>query len=283
MTSLRTRMIEDMQIRNYSPHTIDCYVRYAGMYARHFGRSPSLLGPEEIRSYQLHLLEKKASWSIFIQTVCALHFLYRVTLAEDWIIPHIPYPKKEKKLPVVLSVEEVATFLRAIRNLKHRLLLMTMYSTGLRVTETTHLLISDIDSQRMALRVCQGKGKKDRYVPLFPTLLTALREYWKVYRPEPLLFPNSRTQCPLTRSTVALVCTQTCKKLRFPKHVTPHTFRHSFATHMLEAGTDLRTIQLILGHRTLSTTAVYLHVAINAKQLTDKAQDLLAAAAKVQA
>lgn len=275
-------MVEDMRIRNYSPHTIDCYIRYAGMFARHFGKPPSLLGPEEIRSYQLYLLEKKISWSIFIQTVCALHFLYRVTLGKDWIIPHIPYPKKEKKLPVVLSVDEVATFLGAIRNLKHRVLLMTMYSTGLRVTEAIHLLISDIDSKRMAIRVCQGKGRKDRYVPLFPTLLTTLRQYWKAYRPKASLFPSSRTEYPLTRYTPELVCKQTRKKLNFPKHVTPHTFRHSFATHMLEAGTDLRTIQLILGHRTLSTTAVYLHVAINAKQLTDKAQDLLAAAAKVQ-
>jgi site-specific recombinase XerD len=237
-------MIEDMRIRNYSPHTIDCYIRYAGMFAKYFGKPPNLLGPEEVRSYQLYLLEKNTSWGIFIQTVCALHFLYRVTLDKNWIIPHIPYPKKEKKLPVVLSVDEVSTFLRAIRNLKHRMLLMTMYSTGLRVTEAIQLLVSDIDSKRMAIRVRQGKGKKDRYVPLFPTLLTALRQYWKAYKPKVLLFPNSRTEQPLTRSTPELVCTETCKKLNFPKHVTPHTFRHSFATHMLEAGTDLRTIQL---------------------------------------
>ena len=275
-------MIEDMRIRNYSPHTVDCYIRYVRMFAKHFGKSPGLLGPEEIRSYQLHLLEKETSWSIFIQTVCALHFLYRVTLGKAWIIPNIPYPKKEKKLPEILSVDEVATFLGAIRNLKHRVLLMTMYSTGLRVTEAIHLLTSDIDSKRMAIRVRQGKGRKDRYVPLFPTLLTALRQYWKAYRPKESLFPSSRTEHPLTRYTPELVCTQTRKKLNFPKRVSPHTFRHSFATHMLEAGTDLRTIQLILGHRTLSTTAVYLHVAVNAKQLTDKAQDLLAAAAKVQ-
>jgi len=281
MTLLRKRMIEDMQIRNLSPHTIDTYTRRVELFAKHFNKSPDILGPEEIRDYQLFLLKKKkASWSVFNQTVCALHFLYQKTLGQDLIIPLIPYPKQEKRLPVVLSVEEVTTFLEGVRNLKHRTILMTMYSSGLRVTETVNLLVEDIDSQRMAIRVCQGKGKKDRYVPLFPTLLTALREYWRVYSPKRYLFPNARTGKPLTRSTPELVCTQTRKKLNFSKNVTPHLLRHSFATHMLEAGTDLRTIQLILGHSSLSTTAVYLHVAVNARQLTENAQDLLGVVVK---
>ena len=277
-------MIEEMQIRNLSPNTITAYVRAVANFAKHFGKSPAVLGPEEIRAYQVYLIKKKnASWSDYIQTVCALRFLYKKTLRRGWAIEHIPFPKKPKKLPTVLSVDEVATFLGAVPNLKQRTMLMTMYSSGIRVSEAVSLLVEDIDSKRMAICIRKGKGNKERYVPLFPTLLAALRAYWVVYRPTSWLFPNPRTGEPLTRHTPEKVCTQTRKKLNFAKHVTPHTMRHSFATHLLEAGTDLRTIQLILGHASLSTTAIYLHVAVNAHQLTDKAQDLLGVVAKQRA
>lgn len=276
ISPLRKRMIEDLEIRNYSPHTIDAYIRGVASFSRHFGKSPHLLGPEEIRTYQIFLIEQqKASWATFNQTVCALRFFYQGTLRQDWMIPHIPYPKREKKLPVVLSVEEVATFLQAVDNLKHRTILMTIYATGLRISEALNLQNSDIDRERMVIRVRLGKGKKDRNVPLSQSLLTTLRDYWRVYRPELWLFQSQDTELPLTKSAVQRVCSQTRKKLNLSKPVSPHTLRHCFATHMLEAGTDLRTIQLILGHSSLSTTALYLHVAVNASQINQKAQDLL--------
>lgn len=276
MTMLRQKMIEDMQIRNFSPHTIDAYVRAVAKFSQHFGLSPALLGPEQIRAYQLFLIrKKKASWAVFNQTVCALRLLYVTTLKKDWSLDHIPFPKQPKKLPVVLSPSEVQTFLQAIRNIKHRTMFMTMYSAGLRISELTQLLVTDIDSSRKVIRVCQGKGRADRYVPLFPSLLKALRTYWRHFRPEPWLFPGYPADQPISCSAVERVCSQIRRKLKLTKPVTPHTFRHAFATHLLEAGTDLRTIQILLGHRSLSTTAVYLHVAVNSKQLTDEAQDLL--------
>jgi site-specific recombinase XerD len=173
----------------------------------------------------------------------------------------------------------VHTFLQAIGNIKHRTMFMTMYSAGLRVSEVTQLPATDIDSSRNVIRVCQGKGRADRYVPLFPSLLKALRTYWRHCRPELWLFPGRPTEQPISRSAVERVCGQIRRKLNLAKPVTPHTFRHAFATHLLESGTDLRTIQILLGHRSLSTTAVYLHVAVNAQQLTDEAQDLLGSAA----
>jgi len=269
-------MIEDMQIRNLSPHTIDAYVRAVAKFAQHFGKSPTLLGPEQIRAYQLFLVrQKNASWSTFNQTVCALRLFYGTTLKKDWSISHIPFPKQPRKLPVVLSSDEVRTFLQAVQNIKHHTLFMTMYSAGLRLGEATQLLVSDIDSSRNVIRVRQGKGNKDRYVTLFPSLLEALRNYWRHCRPRPWLFPGSPIEQPISHSAVQQVCTRTRRKLSLTKPVTPHSFRHAFATHLLETGTDLRTIQVLLGHRSLSTTAVYLHVAVNAQQLTDEAQDLL--------
>jgi len=281
MTLLRQRMIDDMAIRNLAPATVEAYVRAVATYAKHFGKSPELLGPDHIRAYQLFLVkEKKVSWSVFNQAVCALKFLYATTLGKEWASNHIPFPRQPRKLPVVLSVGEVAAFLGAVRNLKHRTMLMAMYSTGLRVSEVTNLLVTDIDGKRGVIRVRQGKGKKDRYVPLFPSLLVALRDYWRVYRPHTALFPGGGKGPSLSISSMQRVCTQTRRKLKLSKHVTPHSLRHSFATHMLEAGTDLRTIQIILGHRSLSTTAIYLHIAVNAQQLSDKAPDLLRAAAQ---
>lgn len=278
MTPLRHRMIQDLRIRNYSPETIDTYVRRVAAFAQYFGKSPELLGPPHIRQYQVHLLEEvRASWPVFNQTVCALRFLYKKTLHKPWLIEHIPFPKQPKKLPVVLSPKEVARVLGAVRLLKHRTVLETIYATGLRISEALHLRVQDVDSQRMVLRVVAGKGRKDRYVPLSPTLLGKLRQYWKAYRPSHWLFPGRSAKAPLGCSSVQKAVSRAGKKARIKKRVGPHTLRHCFATHFLEAGVDLRTIQLLLGHGSLKTTAVYLHIAAKSLQDATGSRDLLKA------
>ena len=261
MTPLRQRYIEDMQLRNYSPKTQQLYVECVSLFARYFHRSPELLGPEHIRAYQLYLVhEKKSSWSRFNQTVCALRFLYRVTLGKDWSITHIPFPRAEKKLPIVLSQPEVAQFFAAIPNLTYRTVLMTAYAAGLRISEALHLQVADIDSQRMVIRVRQGKGHKDRYIMLSPKLLALLRDYWQAVHPTTWLFPGTAPDRPLAAGTLDDVCRKARQRSGLGKKITSHTLRHSFATHLLEAGTDIRTIQLLLGHASLRTTAKYLHV-----------------------
>ena len=181
MTTLRQRMTEDLTVRNRSARTIKTYIACVANFARHFGKSPELLGPEEIRQYQVYLVhQRKVSWSYFNQAVCALRFLYRHTLGRDWAVEHIPFPRQPRKLPVVLSQAEVQRFLDSIRKLKYRAVLMTAYGAGLRLSEVTHLQVADIDSERMTIRVRQGKGQKDRYLMLSPTLLELLRVYWRV-------------------------------------------------------------------------------------------------------
>jgi integrase/recombinase XerD len=260
-TPLGQRYLQDLQLRNYSPKTQQVYVECVSHFARYFKKSPELLGPEDIRTYQLYLVhQKKASWSRFNQTVCALRFLYGKTLGKDWAITHIPFPRTEKKLPVVLSVGEVVQFFAAIHSFKYRTLLMTAYATGLRLSEVLHLRVTDIDSQRTVIRVHLGKGHKDREVMLSPKLLERLRSYWKVYRPQSWLFPSRGGPGPLSASAVQHICLEARRDSGLGKKVSAHSLRHSFATHMLEAGADLRTIQLLLGHTSLSTTARYLHV-----------------------
>ena len=283
MTALRKRMLDDMRIRNFSPHTIDGYVRAVAQFARHFGQSPDVLGTEHVREYQLYLIkEKKVAWSSLNVTVSALKFFYNATLGKEWKGSAIPFPKKQKKLPVVLSVGEIGAFFAAIENQKHWMIFTLMYATGLRISETLNLIPADIDSNRMVIRVRQGKGKKDRYVPLSATLLDSLRNYWRAYRPKPWLFPGMIPGKPLNRSAVERLAPRFRTKARITKPVTPHTMRHCFATHLLEAGTDLRTIQLLMGHRSLNSTAVYLHVATQAPQVTDKLTDLFETATKKQ-
>lgn len=276
MTPLRQRMIEDLRIRNYSPRTISEYVCRVARFAMHFGKSPDVLGPEEIREYQVHLVDvAKVSWSVFNQTVCGLRFFYQTTLGKDWAVKHIPFPRQPKKLPVVLSRDEVGKILGAVKNHKHRTVLETMYAAGLRVTEALELRVCDIDSGRRMLRLQQAKGKKDRYVPLSRTLIMKLRAYWKDYRPAQWLFPGSTGEKPLSETVIQRAISRTGKKAGILKRVKSHTLRHSFATHLLEAGVDLRTIQLILGHANLNTTAIYLHVAIKGAQDGGDAMDLL--------
>jgi len=226
--------------------------------------------------------QKQCSWAVFNQTVCALRFFYNTTLGCKEMIEEIPYPRFEKRLPVVLSQTEVDALLRAVKNLKHRALLTTIYATGLRVSEATNLLITDIDSSRMIVQVRQGKGRKDRFVMLSPNLLTLLREYWRVYQPRDWLFPGQNRSRPINNATAYRICQQAARAAKLSKSISPHTLRHSFATHLLEAGTDLRTIQLLLGHRNLKTTAVYLHVSTLALSSTISPLDLLGTSSSVE-
>jgi integrase/recombinase XerD len=261
MTPLRQRMIEDMRVRNLSPNTQQLYIDRVAKFARYFGKSPELLGPEDVRAYQVYLIHQKhASSSMLQQTVCALRFLYRNTLGKEWALPYIPTPRREKKLPVVLSQEEVSRFLDNLPNLKHRALIMTAYATGMRVSEVVSLRVADIDSDRMMIRVELGKGSKDRYIMLSPNLLELLRAYWKVARPTEWLFPGRRPGTHLTTKRIHQVCVKASAAAGLTKRATVRALRHSFATHLLEAGTNIRVIQILLGHRSLRTTARYTHV-----------------------
>jgi integrase/recombinase XerD len=263
MSPLRRRMIEDMQIRNLTPNTQRVYVANVFRFACHFRKSPDRLGPSEIRSYLLHLTrERRLAASSIIVTVSALRFFYTVTLKRPWVVKEdIPAGHQAKKLPVVLSKEEVARFLGAVDNLKHRMVLTVCYATGLRISEAVHLRPAAIDSKRMVIRVEQGKGRKDRYVMLPPTLLGMLRDYWKRTHPGEWLFPGRSPGQPVHPLTINLTCREVARRCGIGKPVAPHALRHAFAVHLLEAGTDLRTIQLLLGHRNLSTTAQYLLIA----------------------
>jgi len=276
MTSLRQRMLEDMSIRNLAENTQLSYLQQVSSYARHFKRSPERLGPEEVRAYQVHLVEdrKLSPGSIGIAT-SALRFLYKVTLKQAWTPDEIPMPKKPFKLPVVLSPNEVLHFLGCIHSLKHRTILTTAYAAGLRVSEATHLKVDDIDSKRMVLRVDQGKGNKDRYVMLSPRLLDDLRAYWKIVRPKIWMFPGDIDGRPITREAVGLACNKAHRASGISKPITPHSLRHAFATHLLENGTDVRTIQLLLGHRSLATTSRYLKIATSTVCATTSPLDLL--------
>ncbi len=276
MTPLRQRMLEDMSIRNFTRNTQLAYLQQVSAFAKHFDRSPEELGPEEVRLYQRHLVsERKLSASSVGAASAALRFLYRVTLRQDWKADDIPMPRRPFKLPVVLSPEEVSHFLACIVNIKHRTILMTAYAAGLRISEVTHLRVGDIDSQRMMLRVHQGKGNKDRYVMLSPRLLEALRSYWLVDRPRHWLFPGDVCGRPITRNAVGQACLKAHRACGISKPITPHSLRHAFATHLLEAGTDLRRIQLLLGHRSLATTSRYLKIATSTICATGSPLDLL--------
>jgi integrase/recombinase XerD len=256
-------MIEDMQIRNLAAHTQRVYVEQLVRFARYFRRSPEHLGPAEIRMYLIYLTqERRLSASSIIVTVSALRFFYTVTLKQPWAVENdIPTSRKAKKLPVVLSQDEVRRFLGAVDNLKHRVILTVCYATGLRISEAVRLKATAIDSQRMVIRVDQGKGHKDRYVMLPPKLLAILRDYWKRTHPEEWLFPGDRVGQPISPLTIGHICRQVRLRCGIGKPITPHSLRHAFAVHLLEAGTDLRTIQLLLGHRNLGTTARYLMIA----------------------
>jgi site-specific recombinase XerD len=251
-------MLEDMQLRNFSTGTQRSYIHYIAEFANHYGMSPERLGLDDIRNYQLHLIEQRQLSPQSINCfVAAAKFLYTVTLEMPWTSQQFARLKVPDKLPVVLSVEEVMEFFRHIGLLKHRAVLMLCFGSGLRSSEVVALQVSDIDSKRMLIRVQQGKGRKDRYTILSARVLTLLREYWKRQRPIHWLFPGTKPGTHLQPGTIQEVCRDAAQLAGIIKRVTPHTFRHSFATSLLENGTDIRAIQVLLGHSRIDTTARY--------------------------
>jgi integrase/recombinase XerD len=263
MSGLRQRLIDDLRVRNYSPRTVKAYVAAVVKVTRHFGRAPDQLTAEELRQFQVHLLARQTSWSQFNQIVAGLRFFFGTTLARPGLVPLLPYGKKPKRLPCVLSVDEVALLLQAARPGRERVLLQTAYACGLRVSELVSLQVTDIDARRMVVLVRQGKGQKDRQVPLSVRLLAELRQWWCRNRSRPWLFPGSteRALCaPMHVGSVQRLCRNVVARAKLRKPVSMHTLRHSYATHLLEAGVDVVTLQKLLGHTSLSTTARYLHV-----------------------
>ena len=265
MTQLRKKMLEEIQRRNYSHRTARTYVRIVRDFAGHFHQPPDKLGPEQIRQYQAHLFQaKQLAPATVSQYVSALRFLFVKTLRRHFLAEYIPFPKSRKRLPTVLSPEEVTRLIDAACNLYHRTLLMTLYSTAVRRAELCRLKVQDIDSQRMMIRINQGKGGRDREVPLSPKLLETLRVYFRWMRPATFLFPGTvkgvRADIPISPNTVWLACRQAAQRAGITKRLSPHSLRHSCASHLLEAGADLRTIQVLLGHSRLEHTLVYLHL-----------------------
>ena len=276
MTALRQRMLEDLQLRNYAPSTMDCYVRSVAEFAKHFNLSPDLLGSEEIRSWQLFLIkEKRIKISSYIQAVCGLRFFYSNTLNRKVEIDRIPLPRHEKKLPIILSKEEVKALLEAPRNLSHRAILATIYGCGMRVSEAAHLKVCDIDGSRMVITIRGGKGNKDRQVMFSPTLREVLVAYYRWKRPKEWMFPGGKPGCPISCNAIFETCRKAARTAGIAKPVHPHSLRHAFATHLLEDGVNLLVIQALLGHRNLKTTARYLHVADTAVCSTRSPLELL--------
>ena len=265
MTPLRKMMLEELQRRNYSEITTRKYLRVVSEFAKYFGKSPDKLGPNELRTYQAYLLkERKLAVGTVVARVAALRFFLVRTLKRHEFREDLPYPKDHRRLPTVLSLEEVSRLINAAGNLMQRAILMVLYGTGMRRTEVSLLKVSDVDSQRMMIRVERGKGGAGRDLPLSPALLETLRAYWRWKKPRTYLFPSGDKKRgqdkPISDKTVWYACREAARHAGLTKHVTPHTLRHSWATHLLEAGTDLRTIQILLGHGDLETTAKYLHL-----------------------
>lgn len=262
VSPLRQRMIEDMSIRQFGPKTQQDYVRVVADFARFLGRSPDQAEPEDLRRYQLHLAAQGASPAKMNAAVSALRFFFRVTLARSGFSERLATVRKEDRLPQVLSPEEVALLLHCAPSLKHKAALSVAYGCGLRVSEIVHLKVGDIDSERMVIRVEQGKGRKDRYVMLSPDLLELLRRWWRSARPQGWLFPGRDPGQPITTRQLDRACKAAAAAAALEKRVSMHTLRHSFATHLLERRTDIRVIQVLLGHRKLDTTARYTRVAL---------------------
>ncbi len=265
MTHLRKMMLDELQRRNYAQNTVRSYISAVEEFAAYFHKRPDRLGPEHIRAYQVHLFrDLKLAPGTVEQRGAALRFFFVKTLRRPYLPDHIPFPKRQRPLPTVLSQDEVARLIDAASNLMHRAILMTLYSTGLRRAELCALKVSDLDSERMVIHVHHGKGGRDRDVLLSPKLLENLREYWRWMKPKTYLFPgmvnNWRADVPINHKVVWVAVKEATERSGITKRVSPHTLRHSFATHMLEAGADLRTIQVLLGHAKLADTTVYLHL-----------------------
>ncbi|MGV4792547.1 tyrosine-type recombinase/integrase [Rhizobium sp. F40D2] len=260
MSPLRRRMIDDMTIRNLSPATQRSYLHAVMKFSRYFGRSPDRLGLEDVRAFQVHLVSSGLSWPALNQTVCALRFFFGVTLGHGEIPERIAYARTPAKLPTILNGDEIVRFLEAVPSLRTRTALTTAYAAGLRASEAVHLKVRNIDGERGIIRVEHGKGGKDRNVMLSAQLLAILRVYWRLARPEVWLFPGRDETKPIDVQVLYSACRSACAAAGIDKRVTVHTLRHSFATHLLESGTDIRIIQVLLGHNNLSTTARYTKV-----------------------
>ena len=277
MTPLRKRMFDELQLRNYADFTIERYLDAVRRFAEFFGRSPQQLGSEQVRKYLLHLVQERRAAPSTVQIHrAALKFLYVKTLHRAWFDERIPRARKRQRLPAVLSAEEITRILDHTTNLKHWVMIATFYATGLRCNELRNLKTSDIDSQRMVIHVREGKGGIPRDIGLSPALLKRLRVYWRWNKPKDWLFPSKmRPQQPMERKTIRVACNNAGRRAGIDKPVTPHVFRHSFATHMLEAGADLRTIQVLLGHADIQTTARYLRVSTRRMQAAPSPFDAL--------
>ena len=260
VSPLRRRMIDDMSLRNLSPATRRSYLHAVTKFSRYFGRSLDRLGLEDVRAFQVHLVSQGISWPALNQTVCALRFFYGVTLDRGEIPERIVYARTPRKLPVILSADEVVRFLEAVPSLKARVALTTAYAAGLRASEAVSLKVTDIDSDRMLIQVHHGKGAKDRTLMLSQQLLTILRTYWRLTRPGEWLFPGRSPDKPIDVQVLHAACRSATKAAGLIKRVSVHTLRHSFATHLLENGTDIRIIQVLLGHNNLSSTTRYTQV-----------------------
>ena len=264
MTYLRKRMLEELQRRNYSPATIRPYLYAVEDFARYFGKSPDKLSQEHLRQYQLHLInDRKLTVKTIVGRISALRFFFVKVLRRPYREIDLVYPKRPERLPIILSEEEVARLIESASTAFHRVILMTLYGTGLRREELCRLRVTDVDSQRMVIHVHQGKGHKDRDVTLSPRLLEVLRAYWKWRKPKVYLFPSyhrKRREQPITSKTVYYAVREAARRAGIKKKVSPHLLRHSWATHLLERGTDLKTIQMLLGHFDLEATTIYLHL-----------------------
>jgi integrase/recombinase XerD len=270
MKRLRDQMLADLQLSGATPRTQKTYLREAGNLAKYFNRSPADLGEDELKEYMLYLMkERHLSEGTFRFYVAALKFLYRTTLRREWAVEKIRYPRAKRKLPIVLDLSEVESLFAVTPNLKHKAILMITYSSGLRASETARLKITDIDSKRMMVRVTQGKGGKDRYSILSQTTLEHLRQYWRKYHPTEWLFNGAKKNDPISTNSIQQLFYKAKKQAGITKPASVHTLRHSFATHLIEAGTSLHHVQLLLGHRSPTTTTVYLHVSrLNLAQVT---------------
>ena len=260
---LRLRMIEDMTIRNFSPATQQSYLYAVARFSRHFHCPPDRLGMEDVRAYQLHLIAERYSWTHVNQVACALRFFFGVTLGRTEAAERIVYGRAPEKLPPVLAPEEVARLLAAVAGLRNRVALTTAYAAGLRVGEVARLKVAAIDSPRMLIHIESGKGGRERYAMLSPRLLAILRAYWRRTRSSVWLFPGQEPSGHVSRSALQDACRRARCRARIDKPVTPHTLRHSFATHLLESGVDIRVIQVLLGHADLASTSRYAQVAAN--------------------
>jgi site-specific recombinase XerD len=275
-------MQEELERRNYAPGTIRAYIRTVEHFAQHFHCSPDKLGPDHIRQYQVAMFRTwKLAPNTVTQRLAALRFLYIQVLKRGWSTAETPYPKKVLHLPEILSQQEVARLIDATETAFQRILVVTLYATGARRAEVAHLKVADIDSQRMVVHIRGGKGRKDRDVMLSPALLEALRTYWRGLRHKPSewLFPGNRwhtSSRPVTTKVLWLACRQAAVRAGLEhKQIHPHTLRHCFATHLLEAGADLRTIQVLLGHRDLEETTIYLHLSSKHLSATSSPLDML--------